>query len=601
MTHWGVNSKMTTGKRLQILVLVGLTVAVFVRLLSGPPAPRGGITLKNINVRSLEHITFEAVEATPVAITATGSSSGGDHLAAYAWIQREDIPATVWSMDAQTVTRDKETLVHVEHDTLTLNPGRYTLYFSSLGQVLNRRDSPFRRDRRHWAATVRPVRRDQALRLAPYAPDIESAESIWAATKLGRNEHLEHIFEVHRPATLSVHAIGQVSAATRTVPADYSQITEAASGQPVWHLHWENTQWAGGVPDNREFTGQVELVPGVYRAEVHTDRSHDFDGWSGNPPRMPKAWGLRLATPDQENVTAFDPWTSRRPIAAMVEVEDDEKRVQAFEVTRPLDVVIQATGEMTAPGNGYDLAWLDRLHPRPEPVWRMRYEETTHAGGSRKNRTETVFLTLEPARYVLHYKTDGSHAFGDWNAEPPSFPGRWGVAMFALDEASLAEDVVLTESPVPAGAGVESGSSMIRRRLRSDGRSASGAQDAPPGVLIDWTGLQANFEAEQEFTLDERSTVLIEALGEIYEGDERYDYGSIVRLDDSAVVWEMAYANTHPVGGRDGNRGFFGVVVLSPGTYAVRYETDASHHFGDFDGNEPENPELWGIRLSLVR
>jgi hypothetical protein len=38
-------------------------------------------------------------------------------------------------------------------------------------------------------------------------------------------------------------------------------------------------------------------------------------------------------------------------------------------------------------------------------------------------------IHLGAGEYVLHYRTDDSHSFGAWNADPPSDPSRWGVTV----------------------------------------------------------------------------------------------------------------------------------------------------------------------------
>jgi hypothetical protein len=39
-------------------------------------------------------------------------------------------------------------------------------------------------------------------------------------------------------------------------------------------------------------------------------------------------------------------------------------------------------------------------------------------------------LTLEPGTYELHYRTDGSHSFNDWNDTPPDDRIHWGITIY---------------------------------------------------------------------------------------------------------------------------------------------------------------------------
>ena len=81
----------------------------------------------------------------------------------------------------------------------------------------------------------------------------------------------------------------------------------------------------------------------------------------------------------------------------------------------------------------HDYGWLERTDTG-EMVWEMLYEDTWHAGGANKNRRAERMLTLEPGDYALHFRTDGSHSFEDWNAEEPDEGYLWGVTMVEMIE-----------------------------------------------------------------------------------------------------------------------------------------------------------------------
>jgi hypothetical protein len=38
-------------------------------------------------------------------------------------------------------------------------------------------------------------------------------------------------------------------------------------------------------------------------------------------------------------------------------------------------------------------------------------------------------VSLVAGSYSLHYETDGSHSFDDWNAAPPRDPEAWGATV----------------------------------------------------------------------------------------------------------------------------------------------------------------------------
>ena len=65
-------------------------------------------------------------------------------------------------------------------------------------------------------------------------------------------------------------------------------------------------------------------------------------------------------------------------------------------------------------------------------VWEMTYGATDNAGGASKNRRFDGTITLPAGDYVLRYQTDGSHAFGSWNADPPDEPEMWGITIYRV-------------------------------------------------------------------------------------------------------------------------------------------------------------------------
>jgi len=66
-------------------------------------------------------------------------------------------------------------------------------------------------------------------------------------------------------------------------------------------------------------------------------------------------------------------------------------------------------------------------------VWEMSYGDTDHAGGARKNRRCNDEVLFEPGSYEVIFETDGSHAFGDWNAASPADPSGWGIVVRRAD------------------------------------------------------------------------------------------------------------------------------------------------------------------------
>jgi hypothetical protein len=57
---------------------------------------------------------------------------------------------------------------------------------------------------------------------------------------------------------------------------------------------------------------------------------------------------------------------------------------------------------------------------------------TTPAGGDKKNRLVNTTIHLGKGEYELHYRTDDSHSFNDWNADPPEDREHWGITLYKV-------------------------------------------------------------------------------------------------------------------------------------------------------------------------
>ncbi|MCH7619784.1 MAG: hypothetical protein IH880_08470 [Candidatus Marinimicrobia bacterium] len=79
-----------------------------------------------------------------------------------------------------------------------------------------------------------------------------------------------------------------------------------------------------------------------------------------------------------------------------------------------------------------------------------------------------------------------------------------------------------------------------------------------------------------------------------------HDFGWIENVRSGRTVWEMTYRMTDHAGGAKKNRMFDGTIVLEPGEYVARYETDDSHSFNDWNASRPYDPFNWGITVRIA-
>lgn len=578
--------------RLELTALAVIGSLLLYRVWAGPPRPEGFIVFTDLEPNALRQAAFRLDRPTRFAVDATGSysrtGSDGSELAAYGWIVQSGEAEAAWSM-ASAAPRGQGTLARVR-DTLMLPAGRYDVYFASYGATASRgggsllawlfdAERPWLSDRSKWSLVLRPLgEAGGAERLRGERPDAVDEGVFWQAAPVGSGETRTQLVEVKRPVDVWIEATGEIGRER----ADYGTLERLPGGEVVWEMTAENTQLAGGADVNRRYEGVISLRPGLYRATFQTDGSHAYADWRGNPPFDPNAWGMMLMPTTPAGLAAaapFDPWTSRAPLVALDSVRDDALVRAQFVVGRPLSVVAQAVGEFTN-GNAHDYAWIEDA--AGEPVWTMRYAASEPAGGARKNRRETAVLALDPGLYTLAYQTDGSHAYGRFNADAPDHPERWGVALFPLEATSL-----------------DSAAFRVLQISRSEGDPLDEAPAPPLGTgerLLEATRLQDNADVRSAFTLEEPARLRIRATGEISIAGRRYDYGWIERLPDGETVWEMTLQNTRPAGGHDKNRRFDGTITLPPGRYAVRFKTDFTHAYGSFNRNgSPDDPDAWGI------
>jgi hypothetical protein len=200
----------------------------------------------------------------------------------------------------------------------------------------------------------------------------------------------------------------------------------------------------------------------------------------------------------------------------------------------------------------------------------MTRENTEHAGGGEKNRLFDGTIHLVPGAYIVHYQSDGSHSTSDWNAAPPAEAKYYGVSVFPASGRLNRADIAPYVYP-------------------SRGSEAA---------VVELTRMGNDEERRQTFQLDAETRLRIYALGEGRNGT-MFDYGRI-EDSDGRVVWEMKYAETDPAGGAEKNRMFDGIITLPAGKYVLRYDSDGSHSYNDWNDDPPDDPDNWGIAVFRV-
>jgi hypothetical protein len=304
------------------------------------------------------------------------------------------------------------------------------------------------------------------------------------------------------------------------------------------------------------------------------DDSHDPEEWNTVPPVDPAFWGLTLRVADPAvraavELFAYEPVPQGQSLVALTGIGDDEMRSEGFTLTRPMEVRIYALGE-GRDGQMHDYGWILNATTR-QRVWTMRYEDTEHAGGGQKNRIFQGTLRLEPGSYLVFYRSDDSHSADDWNDSPPAEPRYWGISLYPAS-GRLDRDAV---TPYVRG----------------------GERD--PDLIAEIARVGDDERARATFRLDTETTVRIYALGE--GSGQMFDYAWLEDARGGRVVWEMTYRTSQHAGGAEKNRVYDGQVRLGPGEYVLRYRSDGSHSYGDWNSDPPDDPEGWGVAVYRVR
>jgi hypothetical protein len=68
-----------------------------------------------------------------------------------------------------------------------------------------------------------------------------------------------------------------------------------------------------------------------------------------------------------------------------------------------------------------------------ETIWEMTYRMTSKAGGAGKNRMTDRSIVLDKGEYELHFQTDDTHSYNDWNDDPPRDPAHWGISVYRAE------------------------------------------------------------------------------------------------------------------------------------------------------------------------
>jgi hypothetical protein len=375
---------------------------------------------------------FSLREPMKLKIYALGEGEGEGNLVDYGWIVETKGRSRVWEMDWGNCVHaggDKKNLEWTGE--VSLKRGDYVLYFitdDSHSTADWNSAPPY--DPLNWGVTIMAADQKQMAqcKLFPYQ---EYKNVIVSMTRMGDDENRTEGFTLTQDARVRILAFGEREGFSRAM-ADYGYVIDAKQRTKVWTMDVDRTYHAGGGIKNRFADEVITLPRGNYLVTYVTDDSHAYGDWNDTPPFDPDHYGITIMGADER----FDPSIVRKYatkggdniIAQIIRVGDGADREVRFSLGRLTRVRIYAIGE----GVGremVDYGWIQEASTG-NVIWEMNYALTVHAGGARKNRMANASILLDKGDYVLHFKTDDSHAYGDWNSDPPDDQQYYGITVY---------------------------------------------------------------------------------------------------------------------------------------------------------------------------
>jgi len=584
----------------------GIALAIAVPALGGETTV---LSLKDYCGAELKSSGLAVSAPTTIHIRALGA--GGDYgwtyksdrMFAYGWIINADTRDLIWMMDTHNTTR-KDDDREFKGD-LTLEPGSYEVYFtvyaftfhSTFSHVtvnMDHRKTPLFSDdskdqkknfmswfKNWWTDDVEKAWSERCKRWGiEIGVDEAAGRAVksfeapkprpdvgFSVVKVGDRAVIRQEFSQGLPTTLSIYALGERG--NDKTFADYGWIVDTRDRRRVWEMEEYNCTPAGGAKKNIMFRGDVKIDPGQYVLYYITDDSHSSADWNDEPPYDPLNYGISISVRGEKERKAFqlEPYTElTNVIVSLTKAGDNESRSEGFTLKTESSVRVYAIGERDNNGRrmaDYGVILDAKIRNR---VWTMDAGRTMYAGGASKNRYIDEVITLPAGSYLVQYVTDDSHAYNDWNDDPPFDADNYGITVMGAGEA-------FSKSAV--GKYVEERDRNIVAQIIRVGNDA---------------------DLTERFALDKTTRVRVYAIGE-GQNRQMYDYGWIENAKTGAIVWEMTYAMTFHAGGGRKNRTVNTTILLEKGEYKLRFRSDDSHGFGNWNVEPPTDQQYWGITL----
>jgi hypothetical protein len=374
---------------------------------------------------------FSLTKETKVRVYSIGEGDD-DSIYDYAWIEDIENNKRVWMMSekkSKGAGGDKKN-IRIE-DEITLPASKYLVHYitddSHSFEEWNRLPPD---DPQFWGITIWASPEKDA-RNARLLENVEIPKPVLELTKVRNDERVSRAIKLDKPMDLRILCVGEGSSRKQSM-YDYGWIIHADTREKIWEIKGRKTTHAGGAEKNRMIDETIHLVKGNYIVTFVSDDSHSYRDWNAGPPFDPERWGITLWVineKDRERIESMNPdqLESENVIAKITGVRDDRSLSKTFTLPENTRLRIIAIGEGFS-SDMVDYGWIEEKETG-NTVWEMTYKKTRHAGGARKNRLFNDTVLLGKGGYEVHYVTDGSHSYMDWNASPPEDPESYGITL----------------------------------------------------------------------------------------------------------------------------------------------------------------------------
>ncbi len=370
---------------------------------------------------------FSLKDETELRVYAIGEGTR-DEVYDHAWIYNAETHQVAWEMNySNSNFAGGASKNFIADKTITLPAGSYVInYTSDDSHSFRKWNALPPDDPQFWGITIWPsTPKDRANVIAFQENNLTKpmAELI----KMRNNEFASQGIRLLTNAKVQVQCYGEDASDGF---ADYGWIIDASTRDIVWEMNKYNSKYAGGDSKNRMSDEIISLDKGEYIMYYATDDSHSYRNWNASQPNDPERWGITLWATDKNTKTElFDDkeFKSDKVLVEILRVRDREYLKKSFTLNTDTKLDIKAIGEGDD-GEMFDYGWIENKETG-RVVWEMTYRNSEYAGGARKNRMYNDTIILPKGDYQVYYKTDGSHAYRDWNASPPRDQENYGISL----------------------------------------------------------------------------------------------------------------------------------------------------------------------------